>query len=54
MDQLNREAVIIAHMLARLLDEKYRANRRLYEGRLTVLIVLGVVLLTIWAMTSST
>jgi Pyridine nucleotide-disulphide oxidoreductase len=46
MDQLNQEAVLIAHMLARMIDEKYRANRRLYGG-LAVLIVLGAVLLTI-------
>ena len=46
MDQLNREAVLIAHMLARIIHEKYRANRRLYRG-LAVLIVLGAVLLTI-------
>jgi hypothetical protein len=51
MDQLNEEAATVAHMLAGLLDEKYRANRRLYAG-LTVLIVLGVVLLTILAMGS--
>jgi hypothetical protein len=46
MDQLNREAVLIAHMLARMIHEKYRANLRLYGG-LAVLIVLGAVLLTI-------
>ena len=46
MDQLNREAVFIAHMLARMIHEKYRANCRLYGG-LVVLIVLGAVLLTI-------
>jgi hypothetical protein len=46
MDQLKREAVLIAHMLARMINEKYRANRRLYGG-LAVLIVLGAVLLTI-------
>lgn len=46
MDQLNQEAVLIAHMLARMIGEKYRANRRLYGG-LAVLIVLGAVLLTI-------
>ena len=46
MDQLNQEAVLIAHMLARMIHEKYRANRRLYGG-LAVLIVLGAVLLTI-------
>ena len=32
MDQLNREAALIAHMLARMIDEKYRVNRRLYAG----------------------
>jgi hypothetical protein len=46
MDQLNREAVHIAHLLARMINEKYRANRRLYGG-LTVLIVVGAVLLAI-------
>jgi hypothetical protein len=46
MDQLNREAVHIAHLLARMIDEKYRANRRLYGG-LTALIVLAAVLLAI-------
>lgn len=38
--------MLIAHMLARMINEKYRANRRLYGG-LAVLIVLGAVLLTI-------
>jgi hypothetical protein len=46
MDQLNREAVHIAHLLARMIDEKYRANRRLYRW-LMVLIVLGAVVLGI-------
>ena len=46
MDQLNREAVHIAHLLARMINEKYRANRRLYGG-LTVLIVVGAALLAI-------
>lgn len=46
MAQLNREAALIAHLLARMIDEKYRANRRLYGG-LAVLIGLGAVLLTI-------
>ena len=51
MDQLNSEAVLVAHMLARMIHEKYRANRRLYGG-LAVLIVLGAVLLTILGMIS--
>jgi hypothetical protein len=51
MDQLNREAVLIAHMLAGMIHEKYRANRRLYGG-IAVLIVLGAVLLTILGMIS--
>jgi hypothetical protein len=46
MDQLNREAVHIAHLLARMIEEKYQANRRLYRW-LTVLIVLGAVVLGI-------
>ena len=46
MDQLNREAVHIAHLLARMINQKYHANRRLYGG-LTVLIVVGAVLLAI-------
>jgi succinate dehydrogenase hydrophobic anchor subunit len=46
MDQLNREAVHIAHLLARMIDEKYQANRRLYRW-LKVLIVLGAVVLAI-------
>ena len=44
MDQLNREAVHIAHLLARMIEEKYQANRRLYRW-LMVLIVLGAVVL---------
>jgi hypothetical protein len=52
MGQLNREAVLIAHMLARMVNEKYRANRRLYGG-LAVLIVLGAVLLTILGVISA-
>jgi hypothetical protein len=51
MDQLNREAVHIAHLLARMIHEKCRANRRLYRG-LAVLIVLGAVGLAILAMYS--
>jgi len=46
MDQLNREAVLIAHMLARMIHEKYRASRRLYGG-LAFLVVFGAVLLAI-------
>ena len=46
MDQLNREAVHIAHLLARMIEEKYQANRRLYRW-LTVLMVLGAVVLGI-------
>jgi hypothetical protein len=42
MDQLNREGVEISHLLARMIDEKYRANRRLYGG-LTLLLVVGAV-----------
>lgn len=52
MDRLNQEAVLIAHMLAQMIQEKYRANQRLYTG-LTVLIVPGAVLLTILAMVSA-
>jgi len=44
MDQLNREAVHIAHLLARMIEEKYQANRRLYRW-LMVLIVQGAVVL---------
>jgi hypothetical protein len=51
MNQLNREAVVIAHMLARMIQQKYRANRRLY-GALTVLTALGAVLLAILGMLS--
>jgi hypothetical protein len=51
MDRLNQEAVAIAHMLAQMIQEKYRANQRLYSG-LTVLIVPGAVLLTILAIVS--
>jgi hypothetical protein len=50
MDQLNREAVVVAHMLARLISEKFRANRRLYGG-LTGLVTVGAVLLAILALT---
>jgi hypothetical protein len=46
MDQLNREAANVAHMLAHLIHAKYRANRRLYTV-LVVLIGLGAVLLMI-------
>jgi hypothetical protein len=52
MDRLNQEAVLIAHMLAQMIQEKYRANQRLYSG-LAVLIVPGAVLLTILAMVSA-
>jgi hypothetical protein len=52
MDQLNREAVQIAHLLARMIDEKCRVNRRLYRW-LTALTVLGAVVLTILAVSSS-
>jgi len=38
--------VLIAHMLARMIHEKYRANRRLYGG-LAFLVVFGAVLLAI-------
>jgi hypothetical protein len=51
MDRLNQEAVLIAHMLAQMIQEKYRANQRLYSG-LTVLIVAAAVLLTILAIVS--
>ena len=46
MDQLNQEAVLIAHMLAGMIHKKYRANCRLYAG-LPVLLALGSVLLVV-------
>ena len=52
MDQLNREAAQVAHLLARMIHEKCRANRRLYRW-LAALTVLGVVVLTILAVSSS-
>jgi hypothetical protein len=52
MDQLNREAAQVAHLLARMIHEKCRANRRLYRW-LTALTVLGVVVLTMLAVSSS-
>ena len=53
MDQLNREAAQVAHLLARMIHEKCRVNRRLYRW-LTALTVLGAVVLTILAVASST
>jgi hypothetical protein len=44
MDQINDEAVVIAHRESRILDAKYRALGRLYAG-LSVLVLLGGVLL---------
>ena len=51
MDQLNREAIHVAHLLARMIDQKYRANRRLFGG-LTILLVVGAVLLAILGLIS--
>jgi hypothetical protein len=49
MDDLNGEAVLVAHMLAGLVHEKYRANLRLYGG-LKALVMLGAVLLVFLGM----
>jgi len=51
MDQLTREAAQVAHVLARMIDEKCRVNRRLYRW-LPALTVLGGVVLTILAASS--
>lgn len=51
MDQLNAEAVLIAHHLARLIAGKYRALGRLYWG-LAVLVVLAALQLIVYAGTA--
>ena len=51
-DQLPVDAAQIAHLLARMIHEKCRVNRRLYRW-LTALTVLGAVVLTILAVASS-
>jgi hypothetical protein len=51
MLQLNREAAVIAHGLAQMIEQKYRANRRLYAG-LPVLLVFGAVLVLVLAISS--
>ena len=48
MEQLNGEAVVISHHLARLIGSKYRALGRLYLG-LAVLVVLALLQLVAYA-----
>lgn len=48
MDQINDEAVVVAHRAARILDVKYRALGRLYAG-LTAVVILGGILLAAYA-----
>lgn len=48
MDQINDEAVLIAHRESRILDAKYRALGRLYAG-LSALVILGGTLLAVYA-----
>ena len=45
MEQINKEAVLIAHLLACVIQQKYRALRWLYRG-LVALIVFGGLLIT--------
>ena len=53
MDQLNREAAQIAHLLARMIEEKCRVNHRLYRW-LPALTVLGGIVLMILAVATPT
>ncbi len=48
MEQLNAEAVLIAHHPARLIANKYRALRRLY-WELAVLVALAALQLIVYA-----